>query len=136
MLPVDPSPMRNTAPADAQAKNAHHATSSLPIPIRPLHLPLSLFPHLLKAARMLHQAIHIGRQIRHRALGLPGIELGHGPEGQHLPIQDVVAAYDVLDKLAAVDVRVAAGGDVVDDFGGDEDGAQVGGRGVGGVRGG
>ncbi len=82
---------------------------------------------------MLHQAIHLGRQFRHRALGLAGIHLGECGKGLHLAVEDLVAALHVLDELARVDVRVTAVGHVIDDFGGDEDVLDGGSGGVGGL---
>ncbi len=70
---------------------------------------------------MLHQTIHLGRQFRHRTLGLPGIHLGECAKSLHLAVEDLVSALHVLDKLAGVDVRVTTVGHIVDDFGWDED---------------
>jgi hypothetical protein len=85
---------------------------------------------------MLHEAIHILRQIRNRALRLAGVHLSELGKGLHPAVEDLISPLHFFDKLARVDVWIAAAGDVVDHFGGDQDGADGGGGGVGGFVGG
>ena len=85
---------------------------------------------------MAHEAIHLAGQVRDGALGLARVHLGELGKGVHPTIQHLVAALHLFNEFARVDVWVAAAGDVVDHFGGDQDGAEGGGGGVGGFGGG
>ena len=69
---------------------------------------------------MLHQTIHLRRQFGHRTFGLSGVHLGECAKRLHLAVEDLITALDILDKFAGVNVRIATVGNVVNDFGWDE----------------
>lgn len=70
---------------------------------------------------MLHQTIHLRRQLRHRTLGLSCVNLGECAKGLHLAVEDLITTLHVFDELASVNVRVTTVGHIIDHFGWDED---------------
>lgn len=82
---------------------------------------------------MLHQPVYISRHVRYCALRLPRVHLGELAKCLHLTIQNLIAALDIFDKLAGINVWITTIGNVVDDFGWDKNGSDSWSGGVCGV---